>query len=185
MKTLYFVTTNKHKFEEVRAMLDPIPVEQMPLDIPELQGEHEHIVKEKIRHACTELKQPCFVEDVALYCDALNGLPGPYIKAFEQKLGPGGTWKLLQNFQNKKCSAISLIGYMEPGGEPRVFAGVVEGELVSPRGEDGWGFDPIFLPEGYEQTYAELGRERKVHISHRGKALQAFKEWLLHEHTSA
>jgi len=185
MKTLYFITTNRNKFEEAREILQPLVVEQIPMEIPELQGTPAFIVQEKVLAACNKLQKPCFVEDVALCCNAWQGLPGPYIKDFEQRIHAEGIWRMLKDFEDKTCKAVALIGYCEPGNEPRIFEGTMEGEIVEPRGTEGFGFDPVFLPKGFQQTYAEMGVQEKNKISHRKKALEQFKEWLQHEHATA
>ncbi len=179
--TLIFVTSNKHKIEEAQEALKEFDIQQVAKDIPEIQGTAEEIVKYKAQRAFAQLKKPCFVEDVSLCIDAWKGLPGPYVKIFMQTLKAQGVWDLVKHLADPSCSAVATIGYVESVAsekEPVLLTGVVKGKLVAPRGTGGWGFNPIFEPEGFKQTYAEMGGEAKSAISHRKKALEELHEYL-------
>lgn len=142
-----------------------------------MQGTPEEIVKEKAKAAAELIKKPCFVEDISLCFTALNDLPGPYIKDFIEKLGQKGLVKVLSAFEDKSAKAVCMIGFCKPGEEPISFEGITKGMVVEPRGNR-FKWDPIFQPEGYTQTYAEMPQEEKNKISHRKKALEKFKEYL-------
>ena len=96
------------------------------------------------------------VEDTLLYFDCLNGLPGPLIKWFMKTIGNEGLCKIIEPFQNYRAATKTAVGYISESGEEHFFEGVLEGTIVTPRGDGGLGFDPIFQPEGFTKTMAEL-----------------------------
>ncbi|XP_016459930.1 inosine triphosphate pyrophosphatase-like isoform X2 [Nicotiana tabacum] len=172
-----FVTGNAKKLEEVRAILgQSIPFQSLKLDLPELQGEPEDISKEKARIAAKEVNGPVLVEDTCLCFNALKGLPGPYIKWFLQKIGHEGLNNLLLACEDKTAYAMCVFSLaLGPNTEPLTFVGKTLGRIVPARGPNDFGWDPIFQPHGYDQTYAEMPKEEKNKISHRGKALELVK----------
>ncbi|XP_030533969.1 inosine triphosphate pyrophosphatase isoform X2 [Rhodamnia argentea] len=172
-----FVTGNAKKLEEVRSILgQSIPFQSLKLDLPELQGEPEDISREKARLAAIEVNGPLLVEDTCLCFNALKGLPGPYIKWFLQKLGHEGLNNLLLAYEDKSAYALCAFSFMKgPDAEPITFLGKTPGKIVPARGPTDFGWDPIFQPDGYEQTYAEMPKEEKNKISHRYKALAQVK----------
>ncbi|KAJ6851942.1 inosine triphosphate pyrophosphatase [Iris pallida] len=172
-----FVTGNAKKLEETMAILgDSIPFQSLKLDLPELQGEPEEISKEKARLAAVEVNGPVLVEDTCLCFNALNGLPGPYIKWFLQKTGHEGLNNLLKAYDDKSAYALCVFSLaLGPHVEPVTFVGKTEGRIVPARGPANFGWDPIFQPDGYELTYAEMPHEEKHKISHRSRALALVK----------
>ena len=177
MKQIRFVTSNKDKVKEAQAILKEIKVIPLALELPELQGDPETVTREKTRYAFSQLKKPLIVDVTALCFDALHGLPGIYIKHFLEKLGREGVVKLLHPYSDKRATAICSIGYHD-GKKIRVFVGETRGTIVQPRG-DRFGWDPVFQPEGFHQTYAEMTEEEKNKISHRTKALEKLRSFLL------
>ncbi|OHS96605.1 Inosine triphosphate pyrophosphatase [Tritrichomonas foetus] len=178
MKKVTWVTSNEGKLRELKAILGTIGVELVHrgIDLPELQlFTSEEVAVYKAKEAAS-VCGPCLVDDTALHFNALNGLPGAYIKAFTSKMTPENISKLLDSFEDKSAYVTCSIGYCEPGKEPMVFTGRVDGKIVPPRGSGGFGFDPIFQPNGYDQTYAELSAEQKNTCSHRYLALMKLKE---------
>ncbi|KAL0928283.1 hypothetical protein M5K25_000155 [Dendrobium thyrsiflorum] len=172
-----FVTGNAKKLEEVRAILgNSIPFQSLRLDLPELQGEPEEISKGKARLAATEVNGPVLVEDTCLCFNALNGLPGPYIKWFLEKIGHEGLNNLLMAYEDKSAYAACVFSLaLGPNTEPLTFVGKTMGKIVPARGPKDFGWDPIFQPNGYELTFAEMPKEEKNKISHRSKALTLVK----------
>ncbi|XP_057489776.1 inosine triphosphate pyrophosphatase isoform X1 [Actinidia eriantha] len=168
-----FVTGNAKKLEEVRTILGhSIPFHSLKLDLPELQGEPDEISKEKARLAAKEVNGPVLVEDTCLCFNALKGLPGPYIKWFLQKIGHEGLNNLLMAYEDKSAYALCVFSLaLGPEIEPITFMGKTPGKIVPPRGPNDFGWDPIFQPDGYDQTYAEMPKEEKNKISHRARAL--------------
>lgn len=172
-----FVTGNAKKLEEVRSILgQSIPFQSLKLELPELQGEPEDISREKARLAAIKVNGPVLVEDTCLCFNALKGLPGPYIKWFLQKLGHEGLNNLLMAYEDKSAYALCAFSFMKgPDAEPITFLGKTPGKIVPARGPTDFGWDPIFQPDNYEQTYAEMPKEEKNKISHRYKALAQVK----------
>ncbi|PKU75478.1 Inosine triphosphate pyrophosphatase [Dendrobium catenatum] len=178
-----FVTGNAKKLEEVRAILgNSIPFQSLRLDLPELQGEPEEISKGKARLASTEVNGPVLVEDTCLCFNALNGLPGPYMYVlgtstwFLEKIGHEGLNNLLMAYEDKSAYAACVFSLaLGPNTEPLTFVGKTMGKIVPARGPKDFGWDPIFQPNGYELTYAEMPKEEKNKISHRSKALALVK----------
>jgi len=172
------VTGNAKKLEEVRAILgSSVTFQSLKLDLPELQGEPEDISKEKARMAASQVNGPVLVEDTCLCFNALKGLPGPYIKWFLEKIGHEGLNNLLKAYEDKSAFAMCIFSLaLGPGDEPITFVGKTAGKIVPARGSSDFGWDPVFQPDGFEQTYAEMPKSVKNEISHRGKALALVKE---------
>ena len=182
-RTLTFVTSNAKKLEEVRAIIaNSISwnVESVSLELPELQGEPDDITKEKCRLASEKIEGPVVIEDTCLCFNALNGLPGPYIKCFLTKLGHEGLNNLLAAYSDKTAVAQCTFALRsEKNGEILIFKGTTPGTIVPARGPPNFGWDPIFQPDGFDKTYAEMDSSLKNSISHRSKALSALKAHLL------
>ncbi|MDX1608038.1 MAG: non-canonical purine NTP pyrophosphatase [Candidatus Spechtbacterales bacterium] len=176
---IYFVTSNKNKFIEARAILkDVVELEQLDIDLPEIQeADAREIVKEKLIEAQKHHKGKFMVEDTSLELECLGGLPGPFIKWFLEKIGPMGVYGIAKRFDNYKAIARTVVGYSN-GDEIYFFEGKVEGKLVEQKVESGFGWDVIFKPDVADVTYAELSKEEKNKISQRSKALTKFKEYL-------
>ncbi|CAK1603413.1 unnamed protein product [Parnassius mnemosyne] len=184
-RTLTFVTGNIKKLEEVKAILGTnltFEVINHKLDLPELQGEVEEVSIKKCQEAARRLMKPVVVEDTCLSFNALKGLPGPYIKWFLEKLEPEGLTRLLTGWDDKSAQAICTFAYCSCSDDNLdviLFQGKTTGKIVSPRGPRDFGWDCIFQPDGYNLTYAELPKEEKNKISHRYKALNKLKTFLV------
>jgi XTP/dITP diphosphohydrolase len=192
MNKILFATNNKFKLNEARHILN-IPVEPINIDIEEIQDiEVDHIVQYKAWEAYKQVKQPVFVEDTGLYFNALNGFPGALIKWLMVTIGTNGSLekgsrndniiKLLSEFNDKSIFAKTSIGfaYSDSIDEVAIISGVIEGKVPSQcRGRDGFGWDDIFIPEGYDKTFAELGLEEKNKVSMRKQALTRLDNFLI------
>ncbi len=180
MRNIVFVTGNKGKFREAAEILAAKDIEllQNADGYPELQeDELEPIASYGARWAADKLGHPVMVDDSGLFINALNGFPGPYSAFVEDNLGNSRVLKLMEDETDRSASFRSVIGYCEPGGEPVVFTGTVEGSIAfEERGTGGFGYDPIFEYEG--RTFGELGDEEKNKVSHRRRALDKFFDWL-------
>ncbi|CAK7567650.1 MAG: nucleoside triphosphate pyrophosphohydrolase ham1 [Sporothrix epigloea] len=183
---LNFVTGNANKLAEVKAILSPaegaasaagITVSSCKVDLIEIQAATmEEVTLDKCRRAVELIQGPVLVEDTCLCFDALNGLPGAYIKWFMASLGHDGLNKLLAGHENKSAQAVCTFAYCKgPGEEPILFQGVTKGKIVPARGPATFGWDPIFEYEG--ETYAEMDKAKKNTISHRYKALQQLRKY--------
>ena len=161
--TIYFITGNKSKFEEVKAILPE--VEQLDIDLPEIQEiDPKEIIKAKLLEALNHKKAEFIVEDTSLYLDCINGLPGPLIKWFLKKIGNTGIYNLVEKLGNNKAEAKTFIGYAKNPEEIYYFEGSIKGKIVSPAGETNFGFDPIFQPENNKNTFAQMPKEEKNKI---------------------
>jgi inosine triphosphate pyrophosphatase len=174
---LVFVTGNENKKKEVEQILK-MKIQTADIDLTEIQGDLDTVTIAKAREACKILNCPVLVEDTALVFNAMNGLPGPYIKWFLKALGPAGLYNMLHGFQDKSAQAICTFGLCIPGNDPLLFQGRTDGHIVSPRGPTSFGWDPIFKPVGFDLTYAEMDKDVKNSISHRFKAVKSLSEHL-------
>lgn len=174
----YFITGNKNKLKEVQAIFPY--VEQLDIDLPEIQEiDAREVIREKLLEALKHKKEGGFiVEDTSLYFDCLNGLPGPLIKWFMKTIGNDGLFELTEKLGNDRAQAKTIIGYADAKGDIHFFEGVVNGKIVKPEHPTDFGWDPIFMPEGHERSFAEMSREEKNEISMRRIALNKLKEFL-------
>ncbi|RLV89960.1 Inosine triphosphate pyrophosphatase [Spathaspora sp. JA1] len=195
MSQITFVTGNANKLKEVVAILSSgssssnsdnthsvgkYTIVNQSLDLDELQGTIEEVTIHKARAAADLIKGPVLVEDTCLGFNAYNNLPGPYIKWFLKSIGLQGLVQMLSGFEDKSANAICTFGYCQgPGFEVKLFQGITEGEIVSSRGPTDFGWDSVFQPKGFDQTYAEMEKSVKNTISHRYRALDKVREFLL------
>lgn len=173
------VTGNPDKLREFQAIFpDGIELATKKLDIAEIQGEKAdpyEIVRAKLKSAYSLIKGPVIVEDTSAELDCLKGLPGPFIKFFEARLGPDALWQLAQHSNNHSAIIRSVMGYKDADCEI-IVEGAVNGKVVLPVGKNGFGFDCVFVPEGYDITTAQMSSEEKNKVSWRAKATKALAE---------
>lgn len=176
---MYFVTGNKGKFEEARAILEMTDLKQLDIDLPEIQEfELEKVVEIKLQEALKHINDECVVEDGGLFFKSLNGLPGVFTKWFFKAIGNQGLYVLAKSFNAFDAYAKVVIGYASHDKQIHYFEGIVEGIIVEPRGTSGFGWDPVFLPNGYEKTFGEMTSEEKNSISMRRIALCKLRDFL-------
>lgn len=190
MRKLVFATNNAHKLEEIRAILGE-KVEILSLkdihcdtDILETADTLEGNAALKAEFIYKHYGLDCFADDTGLEVEALGGAPGVYSARYAGGEGhdsEANMKKLLKELSgetNRKAQFRTAICLIE-GGEEHLFEGVVKGEIIEEkRGNSGFGYDPVFVPEGFSQTFAELGAEIKNQISHRARAVQCLCEYL-------
>lgn len=176
---LTFVTGNPSKAEQLGLHLH-IEVTHKKLELDEIQSlSLEEIVKHKVMEAYKHVQGPVLVEDTSLIFYALGRLPGPLIKWFLQELDSEGLCNMLSGFQSRKAIAEVLFGYYD-GSLFTTFKGEIEGTIAEyPRGERGFGWDPIFIPEGYSKTWGEMTLEHQIATSMRRQALKKLEEFLM------
>ena len=188
-KVINFVSGNKNKLRELNEILSEnfkdIIVKQLDIDLPELQGIPEDIVRGKLKLAIEKskgLEGPVLVEDTSLCFNAYGGLPGPYIKYFLKSIKQEGLYKMACAFEDHSAYAQSIFGLQKNGNsEPHLFIGKTDGEIVSPRGQKNFGlsgWDPCFKPNCSSKTYAEMEEDEKNKISHRGKSSKALIDFI-------
>ncbi|KAK0068675.1 inosine triphosphate pyrophosphatase [Biomphalaria pfeifferi] len=190
-KPIVLCTGNKNKLKEIVEIFGenfPYKVDNQDIDLPEYQGEPEDIARAKCELAAEHIRGPVLVEDVSLCFNAIGGMPGPYIKWFLGKCGTAGKflerkslYKLLDGFEDKTAYAQCIFAYSsgEKESTVKIFDGRCEGIIVPPRGPTNFGWDPIFQPNGYSETFAEMSIDVKNAISHRSNAIQKVKDFLL------
>ena len=162
---IYFITCNKNKVKEFKQILEPkIEVEQLAIDYPELRSDDpEEIAKLAAKQLADKLNKPIVVEDSGLFIKALNGLPGTNSAYIHKRIGLKGILKLMKGITNRDCMYMSAVAYCEPGKKPISFLGVEKGKIsVKIRGKNGFGHDPIFIPEGKTKTYGEIKNTEEV-----------------------
>jgi XTP/dITP diphosphohydrolase len=175
-----FVTSNEGKVREAREYLGS--VEQVDFDYTEVQSDSlAEIAAHGAREAYEEVGEPVVVDDAGLFVDSLDGFPGPYSSYVEDTVGVERVWRLTEPEEDHRGSFRLVLAYCDgetlanqPDGV-ETFEGRVTGQLVAPRGDGGFGYDPIFEYNG--QTLAEMSPAEKNAISHRGRALEKFADW--------
>lgn len=176
---LILVTGNKNKLIEFQAILHDIDLKNEKIDLDEIQSlDLEEITKHKAKQAYQLLKKPVIVEDTGFFLDEFKGLPGSFIKFFNQQLGNESMIKMLGNCENRKAYAKTCVTYYD--GEKFIFAfGKVDGNVTKKLSQgEGFGFDYCFIPNGYDKTLSELGLDIKNKISHRRRAIDDLKQKL-------
>lgn len=133
------------------------------------------IAREKARYAYERLCRPLIVDDTGFCIAALSGFPGPYAAYVLDTIGLAGILRLMEGKQDRSACFETAIAFADADGI-EVFRGRIDGRIVEPRGDGGFGYDPIF--EVGDRTLAEMPLAEKSAISHRGRALAAFREWL-------
>ncbi len=184
-----FATNNPKKLEEVQAALgqefDILSLKEIGCEeeLPETGETLEHNAFEKARYVYENYQVSCFADDTGLEVEALNGAPGVYSGRYagEPRSDARNVDLLLDNLkgqENRKAQFKTIIALILSGREHK-FEGIAKGEIILEKtGEGGFGYDPIFLPEGRNRTFAELSMEEKNAISHRGKAVRKLIDYL-------
>jgi len=189
MKKLVFATNNKHKLDEVRAILEPefsiVSLAELNCteDIPETADTLDGNALIKAQYIHDKFGLDCFADDTGLEVDALNGEPGVYSARYAGED---------HNAQNNMCKVLAMLGENKnrsakfrtvialiQGGQTTYFEGRINGNItVQPRGASGFGYDPIFVPENYVSTFAQLSAEEKNQISHRALSVKKLVDYL-------
>lgn len=174
-----FVTGNEFKAKETGEILQ-LDLEISKIDLSEIQEmDLEKVALHKLNQAYEILKKPVLIDDVSFEINAWNSFPGPLVKwILKAGNGPSLLLKLLKEEKDRRARARLAIGFHD-GKKAHLFFGEVEGVVADTiRGDNGFGWDRVFIPEGYNQTFAEMPSELKNSISHRGRALEKFHNFL-------
>jgi non-canonical purine NTP pyrophosphatase (RdgB/HAM1 family) len=175
-----FITGNPHKAEQVASYLGN-PIDHHKLDLVEIQTlDIYELVEHKVKQAYEILKKPVLVEDVWMNFHAWGKLPGPFIKWFEAELGPQGVADMLEKFTDRSATVQVVFGLYD-GEMVRFFEGIIEGTISkAASGTRGFGFDSIFIPNGFTRTRGEMDQDDYEATSHRKQALEKLEEYLKH-----
>jgi len=187
---LVFATNNRHKLAELQAILgarfellnlDDIGCnEEIPEDQPTLEGNS----RQKAFYVYDKFGLPCFADDTGLEIDALNGKPGVFSARYAGKdkdsnANMDKVLSQLEKINNRKARFKTVITLIIDGKE-KLFEGVVEGKITKEkRGDGGFGYDPVFVPDGFDKTFAEMNPDEKNRISHRGRAVGKLVHYLV------
>jgi len=184
-RELTVVTSNAHKAQEVAAFFgESLLVRHVALEIPELRSDDvTEIAREKARYAYNQLRVPLIVDDTAFSIEALKGFPGPYAAYVLASIGNSGILRLMDGMTNRNARFTTAIAFADHTGI-EVFTGTIDGRIITAsRGTGGFGYDPIFEVDG--QTLAEIPLEKKSSISHRARALTAFRDWFMNRYQNS
>ena len=174
--TLWFITGNHDKLREIQVLIPD--VQGIDLDLPEIQELDPHkVIAAKLLSARKYRSGAFLVEDTSLSLDAMGGLPGPLAKWFVRAIGIDGVYRLSKNF-GTRATARTIIGYTSEDNEMLFFEGSLAGHIVPPRGTDGFGWDPIFQPDGWNKTFAEMSQQEKNQCSMRKRAVTYLQDYL-------
>ncbi len=190
MKKIVFATNNKHKLDEIRKILsDKFEIVSLhdigcDVDIPETGDTLKDNALMKAEYVKQHYGLDCFADDTGLEVEALDGAPGVHSARYAEGTDHDSEANMdkllgkLGNNNNRKARFRTVIALLF-NGETHLFDGIVNGNIISERhGTEGFGYDPIFVPDGYEQTFAELGMEIKNQISHRARAVNKLAVFL-------
>lgn len=186
---IYFITSNADKFKEVDAMLGTIQgikLSQLDQSYPEIQSDSlEEIVKFGLEWLSNNidkkyLNQAIMLEDSGLFVERLRGFPGVYSAYVHTTIGGyKAILTLLEGEWDRRAQFKTYIGFVTGNEPPKYFFGTSEGTIApEARGTEGFGYDPIFIPDGDKRTFAEMKTNEKNRFSHRGKALESMKNYL-------
>lgn len=207
MKKIVFATNNQHKLDEIRSILgtkfEIVSLAEIGCheDIPETGQTLEENALQKAQYVYDHYGMSCFADDTGLEVDALNGAPGVFSARYASGEGHDSEANMnkllaeLENNNNRRAQFRTVIALIlkeerevESGEKsetkvenltPIRFEGIVKGQITRQKsGKEGFGYDPIFQPDGYDQTFAELGMEIKNHISHRARAVKKLADYL-------
>ena len=171
-----FASSNTHKYEEAEKILAEFGIKLgfFQTELVEIQDDSlSKIALQKAENAYDKCKKPVIIEDDGLFIDSLSGFPGPYSSYIFDTIGNNGILKLLED--NRDAQFVAIIAFCDSSNEPTLFESSVTGTISKNIQDGGWGYDPIFIPEKQNKTYAELADKNK--LSHRYESLKKFASW--------
>lgn len=183
-KMVFLATGNFNKFNEARIILKDFGFASAMLNIKTIEIQNDNlaeIAKRSVIDAFSKCRLPLIAEDAGLFVHALKGFPGPYAAYVYKTISNPGILRLMEKVENRKATFRSVIAYYDGKDEPLCFEGETHGEIADKEmwgnSKNGFGFDPIFVPEGEKKTFAEMPIMEKNQLSHRGKGVRKFAEW--------
>ena len=174
------MSSNKNKFQEAERILSNlgIQINFFKTTLEEIQSNDlNDIAEQKAINAYDLVQKPVIIEDDGLFIDSLNGFPGPYSSYVYDTIGNKGIMNLLENSEVRDAKFVSIIAYCEDNHGVKLFESSIPGKISSTIENGGWGYDPIFIPDGESKTYANVSDKDK--FSHRSAALTKFSNWFL------
>jgi len=171
-----FASSNTHKYEEAKKILAEFGIKLgfFQTELVEIQDDSlSKIALQKAENAYDKCKKPVIIEDDGLFIDSLSGFPGPFSSYVFKTIGNNGILKLVEDNRGAKFRAV--IAYCDSNKKPKLFEYSISGKISKNLQGKGWGYDPIFIPEKQNKTYAELAEKNK--ISHRYESLKKFANW--------
>lgn len=177
-RPLYFASYSADKFDEYRFLIGSYAdLRWFKLTIEEIKTlDFDIMVRRKIQIVKEHLPYvPFLVEQTGIIVDAWHRLPGPTTGLFMEAVGNSGICQMMKGFPHREATAVTYLGYHSEDGEVDVFRGRIRGRIAKePRGDRGYGWAPIFIPDGHDQTYAEMSFEKQINISTRMRATSKF-----------
>jgi len=179
LSELYFASSNKHKFQETKKILESfgVKIKFYKIELEEIQSNSlSEVASKKVINAFEVLKKPVIIEDDGLFIDSIGNFPGVYSSYVFKTIGNKGILNLLG--KNRQAKFVSIISFLDKN-HFKSFEGKIDGKISKTQKGQGWGYDPIFIPLNSKKTFAEL--KNKNELSHRYKALKKFANWYLHK----
>ena len=180
LSELFFASSNENKFQEAERILTNLGVKVnfSKTTLEEIQSSSlSEIAEQKAISAYELIQKPVIIEDDGLFIDSLNGFPGPYSSYVYDTIGNKGIMNLLENSEFRDAKFVSIIAYLGGSDGVKLFESSIPGKISSVIEKGGWGYDPIFIPDGESKTYANVSDKDK--LSHRAASLIKFSSWYL------
>ena len=180
LSELFFASSNEHKFQEAERILANLgmQINLFKTTLEEIQSNNlNDIAEKKAIYAYDLIQKPVIIEDDGLFINALDGFPGPYSSYVYDTIGNKGIMNLLENSKVRDAKFVSIIAYCDSDCDVKLFESSIPGKISSIIEKGGWGYDPIFIPDGESKTYANVSDKDK--FSHRSAALTKFSNWFL------
>ena len=177
---LFFASSNENKFQEAERILlnFGMQINFFKTTLEEIQSNNlNDIAEQKAINAYELVKKSVIIEDDGLFIDSLNGFPGPYSSYVYDTIGNKGIMNLLENCETRDAKFVSIIAYCDNDDVVKLFESSIPGKISSIIEKGGWGYDPIFIPDGESKTYANVFDKDK--FSHRSASLKKFSNWFL------
>ena len=180
MKLICFASNNYNKYIEIQSILQKYAIDVSLLRIPLTEIQSNFLIEiaiEKSKSAFRKISKPIIVEDDGLFIDELKGFPGQYSSYAFETIGYDGVLKLLINSKTRTAYFRSVFAFYD-GEISQSFVGEIKGKIAHRASGKGWGYDPVFIPDGSKLTFGQLHQEnRKADFSHRAEALGKFADW--------
>ena len=178
---VWFLTHNIDKFREASAILTPMGVKMHHLNKSKIEiqdSKQENIAKFALLNALRAQHKSILVEDSGIFVESLDGFPGPYSSYVYETVGLRGVLAVMQGHKVRSAYFQATVAFGSPKIKPHLFTGRVNGKISNRiLGKNGFGYDPIFIPDGYSKTFGQSSQEFKNERSHRALAFQSFARW--------